>query len=528
MNWSNVSLVLTPTVTSHEPQGVWNHRQLDCFSLFQQLVQGNITQNTITRHYCPLLGESTGNRWIPLTKGQWCRKRFHFVIMTSSWLSWVKCIISQPKESRQHSLVMTYKDRYITRLSVSCRIPHLTWQAKILYPPNSCLQFSTADSPYGCVFPASEILSIGAIVSPALLFLAGLAPRGLASLVWCTGCFLSNVSPILYLGLSSFTGLASLVRCDCFFLGNASPILNLGGLFSSTRLVSLVWCADCFLNKVSPILNLGGLFSSTVLVSLVWRAGCFLSKFSPSLNLGGLLSFTGLVFSFTGWVSLVGWDGCLLGNDSPILAPGLLSFTGLLPLVWCSNGRSKRKRRLLLCCGLATSCCADCFPDILWPFFCCRCLFRSCFLWPRLASFRAFLFASFLAFRLASLSAFLRLRRSSLLLARRSALFRCLSASACAASNCCLTALTWVAVALSWFALESWFTCMGLFSNIPRRTRLPLVMGASINILPGGAIVNFGACIGAGLMIFDTLSLLLLTNLTGRGRGVSPWPPAGH
>ena len=31
----------------------------------------------------PLRGESTGHRWIPITKGQWCGKRFH--VMTSSW-----------------------------------------------------------------------------------------------------------------------------------------------------------------------------------------------------------------------------------------------------------------------------------------------------------------------------------------------------------------------------------------------------------------------------------------------------------
>ena len=31
----------------------------------------------------PLWGESTGDRWIPLTKGQWCRKLFH--VLLSSW-----------------------------------------------------------------------------------------------------------------------------------------------------------------------------------------------------------------------------------------------------------------------------------------------------------------------------------------------------------------------------------------------------------------------------------------------------------
>ena len=34
----------------------------------------------------PLWGESTGYRWIPYTKGQYCGKYFHE--MTSSWSSW--------------------------------------------------------------------------------------------------------------------------------------------------------------------------------------------------------------------------------------------------------------------------------------------------------------------------------------------------------------------------------------------------------------------------------------------------------
>ena len=36
----------------------------------------------VSRHW-PLCGEFTSDRWIPHTKGQWCRKCFH--LMTSSW-----------------------------------------------------------------------------------------------------------------------------------------------------------------------------------------------------------------------------------------------------------------------------------------------------------------------------------------------------------------------------------------------------------------------------------------------------------
>ena len=41
--------------------------------------QPNIRENP---HHWPFVRESTGDRWIPLTKGQWCGERFH--VMTSS------------------------------------------------------------------------------------------------------------------------------------------------------------------------------------------------------------------------------------------------------------------------------------------------------------------------------------------------------------------------------------------------------------------------------------------------------------
>ena len=46
-----------------------------------------IKENTKALCHWPLWGESTGDRWIPLTMDQWCKKCFH--LMTSSWtLQW--------------------------------------------------------------------------------------------------------------------------------------------------------------------------------------------------------------------------------------------------------------------------------------------------------------------------------------------------------------------------------------------------------------------------------------------------------
>ena len=50
-------------------------------------IQVQIKENTKALCHWPLWGESTGDRWIPLTMDQWCKKCFH--LMTSSWtLQW--------------------------------------------------------------------------------------------------------------------------------------------------------------------------------------------------------------------------------------------------------------------------------------------------------------------------------------------------------------------------------------------------------------------------------------------------------
>ena len=53
--------------------GVWNCQQL------QQFVQQPVTskENTKAPQCWSFVRQSIGHRWIPVTKGQWCGKRFH-------------------------------------------------------------------------------------------------------------------------------------------------------------------------------------------------------------------------------------------------------------------------------------------------------------------------------------------------------------------------------------------------------------------------------------------------------------------
>ena len=56
--------------------------QIADFSFAQPTVQGQIEESIKAPRHWPLWGESTGDRWIPLTKGQYPGKCFH--LMTSS------------------------------------------------------------------------------------------------------------------------------------------------------------------------------------------------------------------------------------------------------------------------------------------------------------------------------------------------------------------------------------------------------------------------------------------------------------
>ena len=59
--------------------------QIPASRLFAQLFVGaQIKENIKASRHWPLWGESTGDRWIPLTKGQKCGKFYH--LMTSSWI----------------------------------------------------------------------------------------------------------------------------------------------------------------------------------------------------------------------------------------------------------------------------------------------------------------------------------------------------------------------------------------------------------------------------------------------------------
>ena len=59
---------------------VSNHRRLDC--LLNRLFRRRIQKTSKLRFPDPFWRESTGHRWIPLIKGQWCGKWFN--LMTSS------------------------------------------------------------------------------------------------------------------------------------------------------------------------------------------------------------------------------------------------------------------------------------------------------------------------------------------------------------------------------------------------------------------------------------------------------------
>ena len=64
----------------------WRHvrrLKIPTYSPFvQNLILAHKRETIKTSHYSPFVWGSAGHRWIPLTKGQYCVKRFH--VMTSS------------------------------------------------------------------------------------------------------------------------------------------------------------------------------------------------------------------------------------------------------------------------------------------------------------------------------------------------------------------------------------------------------------------------------------------------------------
>ena len=76
---------LTPVLLQwrhSEQDGISNHRRLEL--LAQVFVQAQIKENFEAPHRWHLWGKSTGDRWIPLTKGQWHGKCSH-LMKSSCW-----------------------------------------------------------------------------------------------------------------------------------------------------------------------------------------------------------------------------------------------------------------------------------------------------------------------------------------------------------------------------------------------------------------------------------------------------------
>ena len=64
---------------------LWHLISPDTQELVQQIVQANIKETSKVCITGPLWRESTGDWWIPLTKGQQCRKHFHFRMSSWDW-----------------------------------------------------------------------------------------------------------------------------------------------------------------------------------------------------------------------------------------------------------------------------------------------------------------------------------------------------------------------------------------------------------------------------------------------------------
>ena len=117
--------------------------------LSKQFLQSNIRE-TSAHTTGPLLGETTGDRWISLTKGQWWEKSFHF--MTDVFMV---CLFLFPKwfckelilKSMDDHGRKTYHNDYVTKLT---RLvdqypgnPFVTLRAHPLHPAGGSQLFCT-------------------------------------------------------------------------------------------------------------------------------------------------------------------------------------------------------------------------------------------------------------------------------------------------------------------------------------------------------------------------------------------------
>ena len=85
-----VSVCIHITVKSHKRHGISNHRQIDY--LFNSFLGLTSAKTPKLGNIGPLRGESAGDWWIFLAKGQLCGKCFH--VMASLWQLFCFCITS--------------------------------------------------------------------------------------------------------------------------------------------------------------------------------------------------------------------------------------------------------------------------------------------------------------------------------------------------------------------------------------------------------------------------------------------------
>ena len=81
-SWSILVMGRGKFITGTSWWALWRPKSLASRLFAQPFVQVQIKKDTKAPRHWPLWGESTGDRWIPFTKGQWRRKCFH--LMASS------------------------------------------------------------------------------------------------------------------------------------------------------------------------------------------------------------------------------------------------------------------------------------------------------------------------------------------------------------------------------------------------------------------------------------------------------------
>ena len=146
----NIKCILPVQWRHDERDGVSNHRRLDC--LLSVCSATDERKNKTPRHW-PLCGEFTGDRWIPLTKGQLRVKCFH--LMTSLWKDcvWVgPCCLKTGNKSEHNKTVSIFIG--YTVLDVMFYLWHCQWGPnKFVSIPESDTLFMKYVTPQQFVLP---------------------------------------------------------------------------------------------------------------------------------------------------------------------------------------------------------------------------------------------------------------------------------------------------------------------------------------------------------------------------------------